>query len=93
MKSVIITGANRGIGLDNYGNPSDTTCVEVTSFSDFACTPISEVGTDQLIGSFLPEEKISNLYDGSEVNGIWQINWIIKEKLLQLHLTELKRMH
>jgi hypothetical protein len=70
----VLLSKNRGIGLDNYGNPSDTTCVDVTSFSDFACTPISEVGTEQLIGTFLPEENISLLYDDGSVNGLWKLS-------------------
>ncbi len=64
---------NRGIGLDNYGNPADTMCMEVCSFSDFACQSISEVGTEQLVGSFLPEELLLSLYNNQEVNGNWKI--------------------
>ncbi len=70
----ILLSQNRGIGLDNYGNPGDTTCIEVLSFSDFACVPISEVGTDQLLGSFLAEDRISDLYHSGPVNGLWKIS-------------------
>ena len=70
----IMLSQNRGIGLDHYGIPSDSTCSEVLSFSDFACVPIGEVGTDQLVGSFQPEERLSNLYQMGPVNGLWRLN-------------------
>lgn len=70
----ILLSQNRGIGLDHYGNPEDTTCIETLGFSDFACISISEVGTDQLIGSFLPEERIAQLYQSGPVNGLWKLS-------------------
>jgi subtilisin-like proprotein convertase family protein len=71
-KSVILA-ANKGIGLDNFGNPLDTLCNQVCSFSDFACNSIDNANGASLIGSFLPEEPLGNLYDGSLVNGLWRL--------------------
>ncbi|NNF35237.1 MAG: T9SS type A sorting domain-containing protein, partial [Saprospiraceae bacterium] len=70
----ILLSQNRGIGLDHYGNPEDTMCVETLSFSDFACIPISEIGTDQLIGSYLSEDRIADIYQSGNVNGLWKLS-------------------
>ncbi len=61
---------DNGGGADHYGDPSDPTCSNYTSFSRNACTPIA-LGTAPFIGDYLPEGDLAGFNDGSNPNGTW----------------------
>jgi len=69
-KSVTLSSDN-GLGAQNYGNPDNLTCDELTSFSELACERIIDADAPY-IGEFQPEESL-NIFDGSMADGIWQI--------------------
>ncbi len=63
----------RGIGMENFGNPNEGNCLQTASFSDLACLPIGQHSGQSLTGFFSPETPLSDLYDDTQVNGMWKI--------------------
>lgn len=71
--SILLTRQNGGSD-DNYGNPSDPTCSQYTTFTEDDCSAISiKNGSAPFIGKYFPEETFNNFYDGSNPNGLWAI--------------------
>ncbi|HMG16355.1 MAG TPA: MopE-related protein, partial [Saprospiraceae bacterium] len=72
-KSVLLTRQNGGSD-DNYGNPSDPTCSQYTSFTEDDCSAISiKNGIAPFIGTYFPEEDFNKFYDGTNPNGLWTL--------------------
>lgn len=72
-KVVRLTKENGGSN-DNYGDPTDLTCVRSTVFTETICTaPSIKEGSAPYIGSYYPEESFSKFYDGSNPNGNWTL--------------------
>ncbi|MCB9341575.1 MAG: M36 family metallopeptidase [Lewinellaceae bacterium] len=70
--SVLLSSFNGGSG-DNYGNPNDNTCAQVTNFNmTGADGPIGD-GTAPFIGSFIPEGDFTSFNDGSSPIGLWEL--------------------
>ncbi|TVQ47860.1 MAG: hypothetical protein EA362_06125 [Saprospirales bacterium] len=69
----ITLSSDNGIGDNHYGNPTDTTCSSTTTFSDEACTLISDAAPP-FIGTFRPEQPIATLHDSSSAIGIWELH-------------------
>ncbi len=69
----ITLSSDNGIGDNHYGNPSDSTCSETTTFSDQACILISDA-SPPFKGTFRPEDALSSLYDSTAANGIWELH-------------------
>ena len=70
--------ADNGSGQDNYGDPTDPTCTQRTTFfapdRPGACNlPSIEAGSPPFIGDFLPEESLAAFRTGGNPNGIWQL--------------------
>ena len=69
--TVVLSSFNGSSG-NNYGNPSDTTCNQYTSFNMMASTSIVS-GFAPFIGSYLPEDSLSRFNTGGNPNGIWEL--------------------
>ncbi len=67
--SAVLSTDNGGSG-DNFGNPADVTCTQVTDFSMSAATLIT-AGTAPFIGSYRPEGNFASFHDGSSPAGVW----------------------
>ncbi|MFT5264582.1 MAG: hypothetical protein ACI8YQ_003328 [Polaribacter sp.] len=61
---------DNGGGADHYGDPSDNTCSNYTSFMMNACIPI-ENGIAPFIGNHVPEEDFADFNNNSNPNGTW----------------------
>ena len=68
----IILSSFNGNGIDNYGNPNDSLCMEVANFSDNACLNVTE-WTPPFIGTFKPENSFSAKLNGEPPNGLWKL--------------------
>jgi len=68
----IILSQHNGTVTDDYGNIEDTTCAEVTRFSDQACINIEDE-KPPFIGAFIPKGSLYLLENNTPANGIWQL--------------------
>lgn len=68
----VMLSSENGNAENHFGNPSDTLCMEVTSFSVLACQNIQE-GMAPFIGAYMPQESFYNFNDNSNPNGTWQL--------------------
>ena len=66
----ITLSSDNGVGIQNMGNPQDSTCAEIASFAAFACTDIDNVN-GPYTGVFRPEDPLELLYDSSTAAGEW----------------------
>lgn len=64
--------AHKGIGSDDFGNSNDISCQEIFRLSPDACDELAS-SNPPFIGSYKPEGDLNKLLDGSEVNGIWEL--------------------
>ncbi len=64
---------NNGNGIDNYGNPADSTCRERASFTDEACVSVDD-WIPPYIGSFNSEENLNEIFAGESASGIWSLS-------------------
>lgn len=64
--------ANKGVGIQNIGNPEDSTCTEVLTFTPSACSTATFVNNGQT-GTFLPEQEFSIFHDQGSAFGTWFI--------------------
>ncbi len=78
--TVIKLSERNGYEYNNYGNPYDSTCQELTVFADDFCVP--QIGdfvatsndTTNYIGTFRPEEPLALLNaTGVNPNGVWKL--------------------
>lgn len=63
---------HNGIGTQNIGIPSDTSCDKSLKFSDLACSDIDDA-RPPLTGEYRPEESLRSLEDGTPANGVWKL--------------------
>ncbi len=64
--------ANRGVGVQNIGNPNDSTCTEVLSLTMSACTDLTDIQSGQS-GEILPDGSLNVFHDQSGAQGTWYL--------------------
>ncbi len=69
---IVELSTDNGGGADNYGDPTDITCSNYTTFSMSGCQLITE-GMAPFIGIYVPEGDFNDFHDGSDPNGIWTL--------------------
>lgn len=62
----------KGRITDNFGDPGDTTCQNVTRLAPFACSSLGD-NSPPFIGAFRPDGDLLELLDGGPVEGTWQL--------------------
>ena len=68
----VVLSKHHGTLYDDYGNIKDTNCLEVTSFSPFACAKIKD-SQPPFVGDFLPDDNMFDLLYNENINGIWKL--------------------
>ncbi len=68
----IVLSQHKGLYARHFGNPQDSFCNQTVQFSDLACSTLRE-NNGQLIGSYLPDQSISDLYANQSPNGVWTL--------------------
>ncbi len=71
-KSIVLSSYN-GIGSQNYGDPTDPSCISTLKFSEDACLLISEA-SPPFIGTFRSEGNFNTFFDASSANGTWALS-------------------
>ncbi len=70
--SAVELSVGNGFGGNNFGDPLDSFCASVTSFTRSAMLSIT-TGSAPFIGSFRPQGDFSNFDDGTDPNGNWSL--------------------
>ncbi len=70
-KSITLS-QHKGLYARHFGNPDDELCNQLMSFSDLACSHVN-ANNGQLIGSFIPDQSISDLYANQSPDGVWTL--------------------
>ena len=68
---VLLTASN-GVGIQNFGDPNDTLCQRVMTFADDACVSVTDIDS-LFLGTFIPEQALEQLHDGSSPDGTWKL--------------------
>ncbi len=72
-RTEVLLSQFNGTGADDYGNSKDVSCTETVAFTDNACFSIEEA-VPPFVGAFSPEESMSDLLQGIDPNGIWELS-------------------
>ncbi|HLF64454.1 MAG TPA: T9SS type A sorting domain-containing protein [Saprospiraceae bacterium] len=86
--------ANHGVGVQHIGDPDDTTCTQVISFTMSACVDLTEIENGQT-GNILPDASLNIFHDQGSAQGIWHLDVCDKAsddvgqlRFVQLNFTE-----
>lgn len=80
QKQNIVLSAHHGTGKHHFGNPLDTTCTEVTSFSQDACLNLRQENPP-FTGQFKPDTDLSSLRWDTLSQGSWRL--IVHDRALR----------
>ncbi len=69
--AVLLTEFN-GTGADDYGFYDEDDCGNPIVFTDNACESI-DVAMPPFVGAFQPESTLSDILEGSPINGTWEL--------------------
>ncbi|MDX1406915.1 MAG: MopE-related protein, partial [Saprospiraceae bacterium] len=68
----VLLSSDNGVGVQNMGDPADSTCQSPLVFSASACILVTEL-PGAFSGFAVPEESLGSFHDGTDPNGVWSL--------------------